>query len=55
MAGDGTMVSVLIEAEPKLRPLVLTRFPHANRDPPRIKRGVGFRSTTLQIDRRTGK
>jgi len=39
--------SGLIESEPKLWILVLTRFLHANRYPPRIKSGAGFRSKTL--------
>src|SRR5882724_9727837 len=40
--------SVLIGSEPMLQILVLTRFLHANRYPPRIKCGAGFRSKTLQ-------
>src|SRR5260370_19063906 len=42
-----TGASVRIESQPKLRILVLTRFLDANRNPPRIKSGAGFRSKTL--------
>src|ERR1700716_1986614 len=44
---------VPIESERRLYFLVLTRFLHANRYPPRIKSGAGFRSKTLRKRRGT--
>jgi hypothetical protein len=38
---------VLIESEPTLQAFVLTRFLYANRYPPPIKSGAGFRPKTL--------
>src|SRR6266851_5459329 len=43
--------SVPIESEQRLYFFVLTRFLNANRYPPRIKSGAGFRSKMLLLER----